>query len=149
LNLLERRIFPKFLASLLLAAPMAAAAAASNVTAEKPWMRYLLPSIPAAGYMVLHNAGDQPAILTAAASPACAVLMLHQSQEDSGMAMMMDVQSVTIPAHGSVAFAPGGYHLMCMQPRMKLGDEISATLRFQDGSALAIVLPVYGAQNAP
>lgn len=112
-------------------------------------MRYLLPSIPAAGYLVLTNSGGSDVVLTKAASPACGMLMLHQSKDDSGMAMMMDVQNVTIPAHGSVTFAPGGYHLMCMQPSMKTGDKIPVTLTFQDGSTLATLMPVYGAQTAP
>jgi copper(I)-binding protein len=134
---------------LLCLSPVSAFAAAPGVTVRQPWMRYLLPSLPAAGYMVLQNAGDSAAVLTGAASPACGMLMLHQSQDDSGMAMMMDVQTVPIPAHGSVSFAPGGYHLMCMQPRMKIGDKVPVTLRFQDGSSLATVMPVYGAQTAP
>jgi len=116
---------------------------------QKPWIRYLLPSIPAAGYMVLTNSGNSDAVLTQAASPACGMLMLHKSEDDSGMAMMMDVPNVTVPAHGSVTFAPGGFHLMCMQPSMKIGDKIPVTLTFQDGSTLATVMPVYGAQNAP
>ncbi len=29
----------------------------------------------------------------------------------------MMVKQVTVPAHGAVSFSPGGYHLMCMQPR--------------------------------
>ena len=124
-------------------------AATSSVTVEKPWIRYLLPNIPAAGYMMLQNTGDNAAVLTAAASPACGMLMLHESQDDSGMAMMMDVPSVTIPAHGSISFAPGGFHLMCMQPRMKVGDNVPVTLSFQDGSTLGAILPVYGAQTAP
>jgi copper(I)-binding protein len=145
-----RRVFFRFSAAVLLAlVPLAAFSSASRLSVATPWMRYLLPGIPAAGYMVLHNAGDSPAILTAAASSACGMLMLHQSQDDSGMASMMDVQAVTVPAHGSVTFAPGGYHLMCMQPSMKPGEKIAVTLSFQDGSKLATVMPVYGAQNAP
>jgi copper(I)-binding protein len=115
----------------------------------RAWIRYLLPSIPAAGYMVLANTGDDDVVLSKAASPACGMLMLHKSQDDSGMAMMMDLQSVTIPAHGSVTFAPGGYHLMCMQPSMKIGEKIPVVLTFQDGATLATTMSVYGAQNAP
>jgi len=136
-----------FISALLL--PLMATAASPVVTVEKPWMRYLLPNLPAAGYMVLQNSGNSAVVLTGAASPACATLMLHQSQDDSGMSMMMDVQNVTLPAQGSVSFAPGGFHLMCMQPRMKIGDKIPVTLNFQDGSSLKIVVPVYGPQNAP
>ncbi len=131
----------------LLAAP---AFAASPITVEKPWMRYLLKSIPAAAYMTIHNNGGVPAVLTAASSPACGMLMLHKSQDNSGMSMMMDVPSITIPAHGSVTFAPGGYHLMCMSPAaMKLGSAVPLTLTFQDGSAIPVTAPVYGAQSSP
>jgi copper(I)-binding protein len=112
-------------------------------------MRYLLPNIPAGGYLVLKNAGDTPAVLTGAASPACGMLMLHESQDSSGMAMMMDVPNVTVPPHGAITFAPGGYHLMCMQPSMKVGTKVPVTLQFQDGSTLALMMPVYGASGQP
>ena len=125
------------------------AVARADVTVRAPWMRYLLPSLPAAGYMVLHNNGAAPAVLTGAASPACGMLMLHESEDESGMAMMMAVPTLTIPAGGSVTFAPGGYHLMCMQPRMKIGEKIAVTLSFQTGAPVATQMPVYGAAGAP
>ncbi len=121
-----------------------AAYAAPPVTVASPWMRYLLPNIPAGGYMTLHNDGDTDAVLASAASPACGMLMLHKSEDNSGMAMMMDVPTITIPAHGSVSFTPGGYHLMCMQPKMQVGGKVAVTLRFADGSTLPMTMPVYG-----
>jgi copper(I)-binding protein len=129
--------------------PMLVHAATPEVTVTKPWMRYLLPNIPAAGYMVLQNNGSTDAVVTGAASPGCGTLMLHKSEDASGMAMMMDVPTVTIPGHGRVIFTPGGYHLMCMQPKMKIGDRLAVRLSFQDGSSLTTIMPVYGAQNAP
>ena len=37
--------------------------------------------------------------------------------------------------HGTLVFAPGGYHLMCMQPKgLKPGDTAPVTLKFRDGS---------------
>jgi hypothetical protein len=141
------RTAPGLLAVLLLLPSLAFAQ--QSVTIQKPWMRYLLPNIPAAGYMTLQNTGAAPITITGASSPACGMLMLHKSQDDSGMAMMMDMQTITIPANGSVTFAPGGYHLMCMQPKMKIGDQLPVTLSFQNGSTLSATLPVYGAQNAP
>jgi copper(I)-binding protein len=137
------------LAAALCAPPTLAWADAPSVTAQKPWMRYLLPSIPAAGYMVLQNNGAADAVLTAASSPSCGMLMLHQSQDESGMAMMMDVGTITIPAHGSISFAPGGYHLMCMAPNMKPGGTVTMVLTFQGGAKLDVSAPVYGAQGAP
>jgi len=136
------------LASFLLSLP-SLAFAAPPLTITKPWVRYLLPSIPAAGYMTLRNGGDSDVVLTGASSPACGMLILHKSENSSGMAMMMDMQTITIPAHGSVTFQPGGYHLMCMSPAMKLGDTVKMTLSFQDGSTMTVAAKVYGAQNSP
>jgi len=125
------------------------AAAQQTITIQKPWMRYLLPNIPAAGYMTLLNTGNAPVTFTGASSPACGMLMLHKSEDDSGMAMMMDVPNITIPPGGSQVFAPGGYHLMCMQPHMKIGETVPVTLNFQGGSPVSTSLPVYGAQGSP
>jgi copper(I)-binding protein len=112
-------------------------------------MRFLLPSLPASGYLVLQNNGDTAETLTGASSPACGSLMLHESEDNSGMAMMMMVPSVPIPAHGSVTFAPGGYHLMCMAPKMKIGAKVPVTLTLQPGGALTYLAPVYSATTAP
>jgi copper(I)-binding protein len=136
-------------AAILLALPAFAPAASPKVTATRTWMRYLLPNLPAAGYMTLRNSSDADVQLTAAASPGCGKLMLHESKDESGMAMMMDMQGITIPAHATIIFAPGGYHLMCMQPQMKIGDLLPVTLNFQDGSSLSTTMRVYGAQTAP
>ena len=151
MNPLNRRI-PLFMPLVMLLARVVAApqpAAAAGVSVAHPWMRYLLPNLPAAGYMVLSNSGDDDAMLTGAASPDCGMLSLHESKDDSGMAMMMNERSIRVPAHGSVNFAPGGFHLMCMQPRMRVGGAVPVTLIFQDGRRLTIEMPVYGPDSAP
>ena len=62
--------------------------------------------------------------------------MLHQSVESGGVSKMMDVKNVPVPAGGSIAFAPGGYHLMCMNPgaAMAPGSHVPVSLVFADGS---------------
>jgi periplasmic copper chaperone A len=120
-----------------------------DVHAQNPWFRYLLPNLPAAGYMVLQNTGSGTAILTGASSPDCGSLMLHQSQEESGISSMKMVSDITVPAHDSVAFAAGGYHLMCMGPKLKVGQRMPFALHFKDGSVLLLIAPVYGATSAP
>ncbi len=138
-------------ACLLAALPLPALAGTGtpNVSVQAPWIRYLLPNIPAGGYMVLKNTGDGDAVLTGASSPDCSSLMLHKSQDSSGMAMMMDVQSVTVPAGGSVTFASGGYHLMCMNPKMHVGERVPITLNFQDKANILLIVPVYGPSGPP
>lgn len=135
----------------MVALVLAASALAANpaLTVSHPWIRFLTPQIPAAGYFSLHNNGAQPAVLTGASSQACGQLMLHRSMEKGGMAEMDMVSAVTVPAHGSVSFQPGGYHLMCMSPSAAItpGQHVPVTLQFKDGSSLSVDFRVYGAKG--
>ena len=49
---------------------------------------------------------------------------------------MSEVRSVTVPAQGTITFAPGGYHLMCMHPTdaMSPGKSVTVTLMFANGA---------------
>jgi hypothetical protein len=67
------------------------------------------------------------------------MLMMHQSSNKGGMSGMDMVDKVSVPAGGTVRFAPGGYHLMCENPtaKMKVGSKVGVLLRLSDGSAVA------------
>lgn len=111
------------------------------------WLRVLLPSIPAAGYFTLRNDGAAPLALTGASIAGCGMAMLHHSTNNGGTETMQHVASVLVPPHGSIRFAPGGYHVMCMQPDtavLKPGRHTSITLAFADGSRLAGDMVVRG-----
>lgn len=121
-------------------------AAEANVTVENPWMRFIIKARPAAGYFTLRNNGDKAVELTSASSSACGMLMMHQSRQENGVDKMLPVKSVPVPAHGSVSFAPGNYHLMCMSPTsaMALGANVPVTLKFIDGQTVTAQFPVKG-----
>ena len=120
-------------------APCAAWAASPDVTVTDGRMQVIMAARPAAGYFVLRNRGHAPLSLTGANAPDCKSLMLHKSSQQGGMARMEMVDSVRVPAGGTVRFAPGGYHLMCMDPSGPLlsgtGTE-PVTLRFGDAGAI-------------
>ncbi|MDQ2804088.1 MAG: copper chaperone PCu(A)C [Pseudomonadota bacterium] len=132
--------------SAALAILLGAAAPARGLSVTQAWMRVLIPPLPAAGYFTVANSGDVATVLTSASSPACGQLMLHRSVDASGIARMDMVPSVTIPAHGTLAFAPGGYHLMCNNPANSVvpGGQVPVTLQFQDGTTLRVDFAVYG-----
>ena len=112
-----------------------------------PWFRLVMPSLPAAGYFTLSNSGAAAQSLVGASSPGCGMLMLHRSVNQGGQERMVMVQSVPVPAHGKVSFAPGGYHLMCMSPTAALrpGQSVPVTLRFAGGGSLTASFPVRNA----
>jgi copper(I)-binding protein len=120
--------------------------AIQHLAIANAWFRALPAHLPAAGYFDLHNKGQWPATLTGADSPECGMLMLHKSEQKNGMDRMADVTSVDIPAGQTVKFAPGGYHLMCMDAgaAMKPGAVAPVRLHFSDGSVASVPFAVKG-----
>jgi copper(I)-binding protein len=138
-----RCLLPLLLMSALL--PLMAAADGPSVRASLVWIRQPPPGMNLlAGYFTLSNLTDKPLTLTAVESPDFGSVEMHRSFVKDGVEEMQAVPSVAIPAHGSVEFKPGDYHLMLMQPKKNLfvGDMVSVTLTFSDGSQLAILAPV-------
>ncbi len=123
---------------LLLSCSLPLHAADHQLDLSGGWIRLLPAHLPAGGYFTLHNRSGEPLKLTGATSPAYGSVMLHHSMESSGQSHMMHVDSVTVPAHGTLSFTPGGYHLMLMQPKtsLKVGGKVDVTLSFSDGEKL-------------
>lgn len=113
---------------------------AHAATVTDAWFRALPAGLPSAGYFTLANPGATTISLIGAQSPACGMLMLHKSSDDGGMSMMSDVANVDVPTHGEVKFAPGGYHLMCMDPTqaVKPGAKVPVTLFFADKAKIQV-----------
>ncbi|HVW74077.1 MAG TPA: copper chaperone PCu(A)C [Rhizomicrobium sp.] len=126
---------------------MTAVASADELTVSDAWIRALPSSVPSGGYFTLHNRGTKSVRLTGADSPACGMLMLHRSENMGGMGSMTDVTSVDVPADGTLRFAPGGYHLMCMdaKPAIRPGSKVPVTLSFAGGRHLTAMFLVRSA----
>ena len=107
---------------------------AIKVTVTEGWFRTLPASVPSGGYFTLHNAEDKAVVLTAVESPACGMLMMHRSVNGG----MDHVMSLDVAAGETVRFAPGGYHLMCMdaKPMLKPGAQVPVNFRFAGGEVL-------------
>lgn len=142
-----RKRWLECLVATVLLAPVTAMAA--NVTVSNAWFRALPSNLPAGGYFVLKNSGTKDLTLTGAQSAACGMLMLHKSTESSGMDMMSDVSSIDVAVGATVTFAPGGYHLMCMNPKssLKPGADVPVTLQFSDGSTASATFAVKNARG--
>ncbi len=119
------------------------------VTAMNSWFRYIMPQVPAGGYMTLKNTSSQPMVLTGASSAACGTLALHRTETSGGVDRMVPVPRVTVPADGTFRFAEGGYHMMCMNPAMHVGQTVTVTLSFADGSRVPVPFVVYGVSGPP
>ena len=134
------------MAAVILATP--ALAEKSTLTISDQVLRMTIPSRPAAGYFKLTNSGDKPRMLVGASSNVCGKTMLHESKMENGSMKMVHVESLVVPPGGSVVFARGGYHVMCMKPdaSLKPGETAMITLMFGNGEKLEAEFPVKGAR---
>jgi len=116
----------------------AAHAAAGALSAQDAWVRWLPGDLPAAGYVTLKNDGDQPIDLVGVSSDAYGMVMLHQTVSNGSTQKMVMVHKATVPPHGTLAVAPGGYHLMLEKAKHKIapGDTVNVKLEFSDGETL-------------
>jgi periplasmic copper chaperone A len=109
------------------------------------WFRSLPGKLPAGGYFIAQNNSRRDVSITGARSDACGMLMIHQSSNKGGMSGMDMMDTVKVPAGGQVAFASGGYHLMCEGAKMKIGTRVPVLINLSDGTAVAVAFEVRGA----
>jgi copper(I)-binding protein len=94
-----------------------------------------------AGYLTLTNPGDRPLILTRVRSPAFDSIELHTTIMEDGVAKMREDKGVQVPPKGSVAFEPGGRHLMMFGARRPLtvGEKVTLVLEIDAGRDAAML----------
>lgn len=118
---------------------MTAGAQAAPFEITDGWFRALPGKLPAGGYFTATNGTGREVAIVGADSDACGMLMMHQSSNKGGMSSMDMIDRVIVPAGGTVRFAPGGFHLMCDNPnvKMKVGSKVGVLLKLSDGSSIA------------
>jgi copper(I)-binding protein len=100
---------------------------------ERPWCLSAAAAANAAGYLVVDNKTYISDRLTAITSPAAQRVSIHQSRVAKGLATMVALDGVEIPARTAVTFAPGGLHLMLEAVRRPfvVGERVPVILWFK------------------
>ena len=103
-----------------------------------------------AGYLSILNSGaaDDRLIAIEADFPR---VMMHDSKVVDGVASMLALDGVAIPAGQTVTFAPGGLHVMFMGLNgdpLEAGEDVPATLVFEKAGRLDVVFKVEDADAA-
>ena len=122
----------------------------AKLRADHAWVRLAaVPGRPAAAYLTIHG-GPDPVRLIAVESAAVGSSELHQSMKSGpggSMEGMQRLDGIDVPAGGTVAFAPGGNHVMLfgVSPQAKPGHKMLMSVRFQKGLPLTVEAKVVGA----
>lgn len=132
------------LAVLLLTVLVSASATAADITVSGAWIRRLPAGAPAGGYFTVHS--KKANALVGARAPDYGMVAMHKTVEQGGLAKMIPVRRIDLPAGGTVTFRPGGYHLMLMHARHDIapGSRIPVTLLFSDGQNVTVQFEVRG-----
>ncbi len=111
--------------------------APEGVAVKQCWIRALPNRLPAAAYFQIQNTGTKDVVLVGAQAEGFGKVMLHTHAESNGMATMVHVDEVVVPAGGSFDFAPRGHHVMLEQADfdLEIGAKRPITLWFE-GEAL-------------
>ena len=133
--------------SLVFLAAMTATANAAPFDVTDAWFRSLPGKLPAGCYFTAQNNTGRDVSINSVSSDACGMLMIHQSSNKGGMSGMHMMEEVKVPAGGKVAFAPGGTHLMCEQPKMKIGGKVPVTLHLAGGNSATVAFEVRSASG--
>lgn len=117
-----------------LAALLAAASAAAEVTVQDAWVRATVPGQKTSGaFMQLTSSSDLT--LVGARSPVAGIVEIHEMAMDDNMTMRMRaVKAIPLPAGKPVALKPGGFHVMLLDLKetMQPGKPVKLTLVVKD-----------------
>ena len=109
------------------------------------WIREAPPTASVlATYMVISNTREAPAEITAIASPDFDHPELHRTVVESGVARMVPIKKLQIPAGERISLEPGGIHLMLINPQRPLreGDTVTLVIHCADGFSNTFTVPV-------
>jgi copper(I)-binding protein len=136
---------------LLCCACAAAAGAAEPPAIVDAWIRATPPGArTGAAYLTITSRGSADRLLGAATAAAGAV-QLHGHVAEGGMARMVHLAELELPAGETVRLEPGGLHLMLLDLKAPLtaGATVAVTLHFAGAGAVELEVPVVDARAAP
>lgn len=125
----------------------ASSIAADSLIVSEVWARATPPSAEVgAAYFTLENLAGTADMLISVASPVSSRTEMHTHSMQDGMMMMMQLESVEIPAGGVVEFKPGGNHIMFIGLERPLveGERFPLTLKFERAGLVELIVEVRG-----
>lgn len=102
---------------------------------------------PAAVYFDLSYSGKAGVTLADVDIEGAGMAMIHEMAEKDGVMTMSDPGPVALADGATVSFAPGGLHVMAMEPSAdwKAGGMVNVTLVLSDGTSQTVAAEVRAA----
>ena len=123
-----------------LASASVAAAPACQPRIEQAWIRAAPPGATVlAAYATIKNPCAKAVAVAEVSGADFGMAMIHATTVENGMSRMRAMGSLPIPGKGEAVLAPGGSHIMLMDPKRELheGDKVRLALKLSDGRVLS------------
>lgn len=109
--------------------------------------RLVLPIVkdsPGAVYFTLVNSSAKPRKILSIEVSGGDMAMIHDTVDKGGHSSMIMAHDVVVAADSTMAFAPGGRHVMVtgLKPDLKPGVDTELKINFDNGDALVASLPI-------
>ena len=127
--------------------PSLATAQLTPLLVQNAWMRQVLGGDTAAVYLVLRNTSVQPVIVIGVRSPAATHVMIHETSMSGSQSRMRMKDKLIIAPGQTLAFEPGGLHVMLsgMKKSVLIGQTVPLVFLLANGgqvSVAAVVRPL-------
>ncbi|MEL6977120.1 MAG: copper chaperone PCu(A)C [Pseudomonadota bacterium] len=121
----------------------AGSAAIGDLTLSGAHARVVVPSRPAAAYLVIENVGAADRLI-GVSSEAFGYAELHTHKMEGDLMRMVEVEAIDIPAGGAATLRSGGDHLMLfkMKEPLAVGDMVPLTLTFESAGDVSLNAPI-------
>lgn len=131
-------------AAVLGTAPAHAQAQVSPLIVQNAWLRKAPGVDSAAVYLVLRNSGAMPVVVVGVRSPVASQVMVHETSTTGGQSRMRAYEKLIIAPGKSVAFEPGGLHLMLtgFKKSITIGQTVPLVLVLSNGTTVAVAAVV-------
>ncbi len=99
----------------------------------------------AGGYLTIQNRGATPDRLIGGSAEICDKIQVHEMSMNNGVMTMRQLdKGLAIEPGKTVKLAPGGVHLMMLNPKSPLrqGDKVPVTLEFEKAGKVGVSLDV-------
>lgn len=119
--------------------------ACTGIEALDGWVRAAPPGAEMmAGYLKLRNTTKAAQTVREVSSPDFGAVDMHETRMIEGQMQMRSITPLRLSAGAEIELAPGGKHLMLMQPAkaLRAGDTVSLSLHCDGQTPLQITLPV-------
>lgn len=117
--------------------------AQKDITITETSMQFLTGESHTAGvYFTIRNDGATAHLITNVSSPACRTLVGNHSEQESSLGTVALFTHLSLPAHTTLVFPHGGYHLLCldMENSVQAGQTVSLTFTFLGGSSKNVAI---------